>query len=204
MDQQVVEYLRTNKEKYTQESLVAQLRSAGHSEGDIMAALAIVYDLAEQSTNKTEQQIKYAGFWIRWVAAFIDGFLVGVVSMLVGFAIGFGMAATAGVENTGFFEDSFVTIISFGFTWAYYIIMTHKYRATFGKKLVGIEVRADDAENSATLGKIILRETIGKLLSMFTLYIGYMMAGFTQRKQALHDMIAGTVVVYKNPTQKKE
>lgn len=103
MDQQVVEYLRTNKEKYTQESLVAQLRSAGHSEGDIMAALAIVYDLAEQSTNKTEQQIKYAGFWIRWVAAFIDGFLVGVVSMLVGFAIGFGMAATAGVENTGFF-----------------------------------------------------------------------------------------------------
>ncbi len=45
-----------------------------------------------------------------------------------------------------------------------------------------------------SLGRAIGRY-FGKLLSGLTCLIGYIMAGFTQKKQALHDMIAGTLVV---------
>jgi uncharacterized RDD family membrane protein YckC len=37
----------------------------------------------------------------------------------------------------------------------------------------------------------------GEYLSALTLFIGYMMAGWTERKQALHDLLAGTLVVRK-------
>jgi uncharacterized RDD family membrane protein YckC len=38
---------------------------------------------------------------------------------------------------------------------------------------------------------------LSKVISTFILFIGYIMAGFTEKKQALHDMIAGTLVLKK-------
>jgi uncharacterized RDD family membrane protein YckC len=60
----------------------------------------------------------------------------------------------------------------------------------------------DEDLNKASLGKVIIRETVGKLVSAFTLMIGYLMVAFTDRKRGLHDMISGTVVIYKNPNAK--
>jgi type II secretory pathway pseudopilin PulG len=79
--------------------------------------------------------------------------------------------------------------------------MTHKYQATLGKMAVGIKVQSEEGAD-ATLGKIILRETLGKILSMITIFIGYIMAAFTGKKQALHDKLASTVVIYKDPNKK--
>ncbi len=141
-------------------------------------------------------QIKYAGFWIRWAAAFIDGIVVMVIAVPI--SIAFVLLSGNSLDSNMPTGMNFLgTIIA----WAYYILMTDVYQATLGKKAMGIIVVAEDL-NKASLGKIALRETVGKLVSAFTLMIGYLMVAFTDRKRGLHDMIGGTVVVYKDPNAK--
>lgn len=140
-----------------------------------------------------QTQIKYAGFWIRWVANFIDGLVLIIPNIIAGLIIKF--------VNFGAVQSVLTSISGLLVSWVYFILMTNKYQATLGKKAVGIKVLSDKSEN-LTLGQVILRETIGKLISMVILFIGYIMAGFTKRKQALHDKIASTVVVYKDPNKK--
>jgi uncharacterized RDD family membrane protein YckC len=139
-----------------------------------------------------QPQIRYAGFWIRFVASFIDGLVLLIPQMIVG-----GLMAVA---NFGAMQAVAANLASLLMTWAYYIFMTNNYQATLGKKAVGIKVFSTRPEN-LTLNQVLLRETVGKLVSMLTLSIGYIIAGFTQKKQALHDMIAGTVVIY-DPNKK--
>jgi len=131
--------------------------------------------------------LRYAGFWIRFVAAIVDTIIVWIGSFIVSITL----AATMPVPAWLIYSIEFII------PFVYFIVMTDKYQATFGKMIVGIKVIADNGQN-ASLGSIILREIIGKLVSMLILMIGYVMAGFTEKKQALHDMMAGTVVVYKS------
>ncbi|MFA5985858.1 MAG: RDD family protein [Parcubacteria group bacterium] len=201
MNQQIVAYLQTNKGQYTQESLVAQLRGAGHNENDIADAVNAVYGGVSASPVPGVQTVKYAGFWIRFVAVIVDSIIVSIAGGIIGFILGFILAAVAGTGSDSLFGGMLSSLIGLLITWTYFIFMTHNFQATLGKKLLGLEVRASDASSKATLGSIILRETIGKLLSMI-FYIGYIMAGFTAKKQGLHDMIAKTVVVYKDPQKK--
>lgn len=140
-------------------------------------------------------QIKYAGFWIRWVAGFIDG----IITVAIGVVIGILLAIL------GIGKGTILNIVSplrYILGWGYFIFMTYKYEATLGKKVVGIKVLSDKSEK-LTVWQVILRETVGKIASIIILGIGYVMAGFTERKQALHDKIASTTVVYyKDPTKK--
>lgn len=164
-------------------------------------------EITQQFTSSIGQTeavpaVKYAGFWIRWVANFIDGIVIGIPIFIVAFAIGFSSIITSGAEDeksTGL--NLMIRVVGAMIGWTYFILMTNKYQATLGKMAVGIKVISDKSEN-LSLGQIMLRETVGKFLSIITLYIGYMMAGFTERKQALHDKFAGTLVIYKNPDSK--
>lgn len=144
--------------------------------------------------------VKYAGFWIRWVASFIDGIVVFFMAMplMIIFALVSGEFSTfiKGEESS-----LGINFLGYAVTWGYYIVMTDRYQATVGKKLMGIMVLGEDL-NRVPVGKIVLRETVGKLVSGIILLIGYIMAAFTDRKRALHDMISGTVVIY-NPNAKK-
>lgn len=144
-------------------------------------------------------QVKYAGFWIRWVAVFIDGIVVTVVAIPIMIAFYF----LSGGTFSGKDSDMPVGFNFLGYiiSWSYYIFMTDKYQATLGKKAMGIIVVAEDL-SKLPLGKIILRETIGKIVSGIIFGIGYLMAAFTNKKRALHDIISGTVVIYKEPGAK--
>ena len=149
----------------------------------------------ENVISQTEQvKIKYAGFWIRWGASFLDG----LVLFGAGFVIGIFVGLIGAVLKIVLLLSQIIGIL---ISWAYFIYMTHKYQATLGKKVLGIKVYSNKLEKS-TLGKIILRETIGKFVSGIILLIGYIMAGFTDKKQALHDMMADTVVIYNDSTKK--
>ena len=53
-----------------------------------------------------------------------------------------------------------------------------------------------------SLGKIVIRETIGKIVSVLILGIGYLMVALTAKKQGLHDKFAGSVVI-SNPAERK-
>jgi uncharacterized RDD family membrane protein YckC len=159
---------------------------------ETVANLGIPVPSAMPTTSNPGSEIKYAGFWVRFVAGTIDGFVLLIPSILLALFLNITL------KNN---SELIVNIASVILTMIYYVWMTNKDRATVGKKVMGIEVRSDSTED-LTLNRIILRETIGKLISYIILLIGYIMAGFTAKKQALHDMMAKTVVVYKNPDQK--
>ncbi len=79
-------------------------------------------------------------------------------------------------------------------TWLYCAMMeSSSKQATLGKMAVGIRV-TDVRGQRISFGRATGRH-FGKIISALSLFIGYMMAGWTQRKQALHDMMADTLVV---------
>ena len=140
--------------------------------------------------------VKYAGFWVRYVAAAVDGLVLVIPVIALELLIGV-LLTQMGVSQIG--ASIGESIINLIITWTYYSWMTHQYGATLGKMLVGITVKSEGFEK-LPLKQIIIRETVGKLLSGLLLMIGYIVAAFTQKKQALHDSLAHSVVVYKDPT----
>jgi uncharacterized RDD family membrane protein YckC/type II secretory pathway pseudopilin PulG len=158
----------------------------------------------EQAAVSPVAQVKYAGFWIRYVAVFIDNIIVQVVSGVVGFAIGIIMGIGMGsfIKEHPLMPGIVGFVLGMVLSWGYFIFMTYKYQATLGKMALGLKVYSTKSEN-LSLRQVVLRETVGKIVSAIILYIGYIMAGFGDKKQALHDKIAGTVVVYKDPNQKR-
>lgn len=196
MNQNAINYLKENKGKYSKDILIKQLQNSGYLEDDINeAATAVFGNDPAQAAGET----KYAGFWIRWVAVLLDGIIINIAYAII--AVPLGVLSFSAAGSGGNPLADMVGLLMYPLMWAYYIIMTNKYQATLGKMALGLKVITEEGQQ-ATLGKIALRETVGKILSCITLGIGYIMAGFTQKKKALHDMVAGTVVVYKDPGKK--
>jgi len=141
--------------------------------------------------------VKYAGFWIRFVATIVDSLILSIPFVIARFGVGI-IFTSSGLSTKILAIIGLLASMLIG--WIYFILMTHNKGATLGKMLVGITVKSDDFQK-LSLGKVILRETIGKFVSGIILYIGYIIAGFTKRKQALHDKFAHSVVVYKDPSK---
>lgn len=142
--------------------------------------------------------VRYGGFWIRFLAVIIDAIVVGIVvwpiSAMIALAIGIAGGAvsmpTIGVHVVR-------GIVGFAFSacanWIYEAGMeSSSKQATLGKMALGLKVT--DLEGRRISFARATGRHFAKLLSGMTLLIGYIMAGFTERKQALHDMIAGTLV----------
>ena len=142
---------------------------------------------------------RYGGFWMRFVAAVIDGLLLGIVVWPVGlvFVLMVGIAGhRVSMPDVGVHLVSGITVwtLFIGVGWIYEASMeSSSKQATVGKMALGLKV-TDEGGLRISFPRASARY-FGKILSRMTLLIGYIMAGFTARKQALHDMIAGTLVV---------
>ena len=89
-----------------------------------------------------------------------------------------------------------LSLISIAAYWLYYALLeSSPSRATLGKMALGIVV-TDLQGGRISFGRATGRH-FAKYLSSLILMIGYLMAGFTRQKQALHDILAGTLVVIK-------
>ena len=130
----------------------------------------------------------YAGFWRRVAAVFIDGLLVGAVIAPLVMAVGEGETyAEAARSASGSTIEALVT-------WLYYaLIESSSKQATLGKMVLGIIVTNLEGRRIG-LGRATGRH-FAKILSALILGIGFLMVAFTERKQGLHDMIAGTLVI---------
>jgi uncharacterized RDD family membrane protein YckC len=114
------------------------------------------------------------------------------LSFVVIFLIKFGSART-GCDPGVIFLVALPIIIIVG-TWLYFAVMeSSPWQATLGKKLLGLYV-TDLHGQRLTLGRATGR-TLAKYLSTTTAGIGYLMCGFTARKQALHDVVAKCLVL---------
>jgi len=142
---------------------------------------------------------RYGGFWMRFAAAIIDGLLLGIVVWPVGLVFGL-MVGIAGhrvsMPDVGVHLVSGITLwtLFIAAGWIYEASMESSARqATVGKMALGLKV-TDEGGRRISFARASARY-FGKILSRMILFVGYIMAGFTARKQALHDMIAGTLVV---------
>jgi len=85
--------------------------------------------------------------------------------------------------------------ISLAVTWLYHAWMeSSEWQATVGKKALGLVV-TDMAGRRVSFGRATGRHFAKIVTNMVPVFIGYIMAGFTQNKQALHDMIAGCLIL---------
>jgi uncharacterized RDD family membrane protein YckC/Tfp pilus assembly major pilin PilA len=120
----------------------------------------------------------YAGFWLRFAANLIDSCLIFLAIVVLA-------------------RDSKSILLLFSLAPLFYyaIMECSAAQATVGKLAVGIKV-TDLLGQRVSFARAFGRN-LGKVLSDFTLTFGYTMAGFTQRRQALHDKLAGTLVIRK-------
>ena len=149
--------------------------------------------------------VAYAGFWLRFVAFIIDQLLL----YLVGMILFLPFAASMGMRGmmTGRPQDLQalfpmihallrLALLRMVIHWLYYSLLeSSAWQATLGKKALGLEVTDLDG-NRIGFGRATGR-FFAKIISGIILLIGYIMAGFTEKKQALHDILAGTLVIRK-------
>jgi uncharacterized RDD family membrane protein YckC len=121
--------------------------------------------------------VMYAGFWERFVAIVID-------AVILSLAMGIVSAATFGAG----------VVLSFFAPWLYEAFMlSSEWQATVGKRAMSIVV-TDISGKRITFARATGRH-FAKWISVLLCFIGFIIAAFTEKKQALHDMIAETLVV---------
>jgi uncharacterized RDD family membrane protein YckC len=143
----------------------------------------------------------YAGFWKRVAASIIDGIILEVAGLFGRFFVGaiakfmMGMAgADIGIIQLVCSLLGF--ILGLMANWLYFTLMeSSSKQSTLGKMALGIVVTDMDGRR-ISFGKANGRYW-AKILSALIFCIGFMMAGFTEKKQGLHDIMAGTLVVNK-------
>lgn len=145
----------------------------------------------------------YASFWSRLLAFIIDYLLINfVLSIIIALVvlIGFGGIGPEIVER----GDDLVRdlseswgpaqiLILVGY-WLYFAIMhSSAWGATVGKRVLGLYV-ADEEGHRISFWQASIR-FFGKLISLFTLFVGFLVALVHPRRQALHDLLAKTYVM---------
>ena len=152
---------------------------------------------AARSNSVDRNDIVYAGFVRRFAALLLDGLILIIPGFLIGMLLGIPFALLI----SGYDERTKASMqLLFGFVVglilrALYFAILHSsmHQATFGKRALGIKV-VDDNGRRLTF-KHALGRWFASGLSFLMLYVGFLMAAFTDRKRALHDMVAGTLVV---------
>ena len=143
----------------------------------------------------------YAGFWRRVFALLIDILILAALSGIVGFLIGAVVGLLLGVAGIDIFSIQVVcgflgNILGLILNWLYFTLSeSGDNQATLGKRAVGIIVTDLDGK-PISFGKANSRYW-SKIISGLILGIGYLMAAFTRRRQALHDFMSGCLVIKK-------
>jgi|TARA_B100002003_G_C13915591_1_gene445418 uncharacterized RDD family membrane protein YckC len=133
----------------------------------------------------------FAGFWIRFAAAFIDGIVMFALFIPVVLTV-FSFGGTA--ENTDLALNGLFLI---GAVLYHTYFVSSAYQGTPGK--IWLDLKVVNYDGQRVSEGVALGRALAHWLSSIILFIGYIMIGFTDRKQGLHDYLARTYVVQKIP-----
>jgi uncharacterized RDD family membrane protein YckC len=155
----------------------------------------------------TPGAMRYGGFWIRFLAKFIDQIIVGIPIMALYLiaVFGFGMGSAAAAQP-GQMPDFAMLLASLGLQLGvqviglvlggfYSVFFVVKYGATPGKMIVGLRVVMANGDRLG-VGRAIGR-FFAEIVSGMVCYIGYIIAAFDDQKRSLHDHMCSTRVIYK-------
>ncbi len=152
--------------------------------------------------------VSYAGFWKRFVAYIIDDIILSVAGVLIALPLGavFGLSFLSGFSGETEPGAPMIALAASAIglavvgvlvaSWLYYAFMeSSASQGTLGKMALGIKVT--DMEGKRISFCKATGRYFGKIVSGMIMYIGFIMAGFTAKKQALHDIMASCLVVNK-------
>lgn len=148
------------------------------------------------------ENIRYAGFGVRFLASLIDSVVLAVFLMIIG--IGLAMifkshletmtaAQLSSISSVVWIKLIFFLVAAFLFP----ILFWRKYDATPGKMIFKMKVVDADNFQKLSFSKGFIR-CIGYFVSSLILCLGYLWVIFDKRKQGWHDKMANSVVIYKN------
>lgn len=155
---------------------------------------------------------QFAGFWRRFVAYMIDGFIIGIISIILMMIAGVAYVAGAMSGDGGAIMAKITDPVQMAsvtlWLWVFSILMNIVYFTYFhgstgrtpGKRLLGLQVVSADG-TSISYGIAFLR-SVGYLVSSLVFCLGYIWIGFDKKKQGWHDKIAGTVVIIREPQER--
>jgi uncharacterized RDD family membrane protein YckC len=145
--------------------------------------------------------VRYGGFWRRFWAAVLDALILQIVTVPMGLMMS--VPTTAAIQSDNLTAEQLAAFLSAYMmaafvgclaNWLYCALMeSSKWQATLGKIALGMKV-TDLEGRRIGFGRASGR-FFAKIVSSLTLFIGYLIQVFTERRQALHDLIAGTVIV---------
>jgi uncharacterized RDD family membrane protein YckC len=175
---------------------------------------ANTYPTASQTASPVvyaQPSVQYAGFWLRVVAYLIDSLIlsVGFMALFIPFAVMTGLTAVLGNIHPGedprdvgailggtFFLGLF-TVASLAIlgAWLYHAKMeSSSWQATLGKKALNLRV-TDFYGARISFARASGRHFAKLITGLIPLGVGFMLAGLTERRQALHDMLASCLVL---------
>lgn len=140
----------------------------------------------------------HAGFWRRCAAFIIDGLIIGIAVTVLQMTLGLGSISNLSLERPAALLGliALTGVMAFLGQWLYFAFFeSAAAQATPGKMALGLKV-VDSEGRRIGFGRASAR-FFGKILSGMVLNVGYMLAGWTARKQALHDLLANTLVVFR-------
>jgi uncharacterized RDD family membrane protein YckC len=153
--------------------------------------------------------LAYAGFWLRFVAFLIDGVVSGILFLILLiplFILTGAGAALSRITSGEDISDDVGAFLAFGFVigffcitigvrWLYYSLSeSSSWQATLGKKMLNLTV-TDMTGQPISFARASGRYFSKFISNLIPLAIGYILAGFTEKKQAIHDMIASCLVL---------
>jgi len=147
--------------------------------------------MTTETTIETMTEQKYAGFWIRLFASFIDSILIMLLAAPLLTAI-YGRDYWMDPTQSNTAIDALINYL----LPALVIILFWIYRsATPGKMILNLAIVDAKTGEKPSTGQFIGRY-LGYYLSMLPVFLGFFWVAFDKRKQGFHDKLAGTVVIY--------
>lgn len=165
--------------------------------------------LDNASLTIEDSKPRYAGFWIRLCAQFIDGLILGFAGLIIGLVFGLGLAGME--EQLRWIGILLLVIVALCIGWLYSAgFESSSHMGTPGKMVCGIKVI--DAEGnrisflrasirfvfkSAIISVLRLVHECFACMGFIYLFTDVSVIAINENKQSIHDMIVGTLVVYK-------
>jgi uncharacterized RDD family membrane protein YckC len=144
--------------------------------------------------------VRYAGFWIRFVAILIDGAILFTVSMLLNIVGGLVFVKGAGVRGMPVYSGAFLAyqgiifLLNLTIGLSYSVFFLTRYGATPGK--MALRLKVITSRGGPISAPLAIGRFFANYISGLTLGIGYIMAGIDEQKRALHDRICDTRVIH--------
>ncbi len=175
------------------------------------AAVTVPPNVGVAGYSAARGQLLYGGFWLRFVAYLVDSVVMGIAVLAIFIPLVAITGAAAHLQGLQEMQrrgqpdpaavaaiiSVFVTLIGAALliTWLYHAYFeSSSWQATPGKRVMNLYV-TDLSGQPISFLNATGRHFSKIVTGLIPLFIGYIMAAFTERRQALHDMIAGTLVL---------